>query len=696
MSAATRPAAPTSNPVAEAAIIAGLVNCGDPAAIGRYALDNRLDAECFTLPAYRDAYAVITDLAAGGQPVDPPILAQHLDHETLATVDAACREHVSRANFDTYANQLHKCKRSRAEAAAWDRLFKAREAGALQNELDVIYENIRATTQASNTEVEPRFQWADEFCRNRPDTSWLVDDHIPACSVGVLFGDSETWKTFLLIDIAGCIATGRRWRGKEVKQGNVLFIAGEGGYGLRARIQAWFDYHNEPMRHFAVSTVPLELCDPKNADALIADIRRFAGNEQFVFIVLDTLSTHFGSGDENAPADMNKFRRAVLKLSKATDAAVAIIHHPGHNNKDREKGAITLRQGIDWGYRVERVGEVTTITTTKMKDAPPPSPMSWTLKPVPLPWADAKGKSINGAVLVPVDSPAQPARKPHITGKARIALDALRTALMTHGAEDMGVVSVSEDEWRQAAYDAGIASSDATQNAKRMAFNRAREALLASTTVTCDAGRYWIPHPRTKTAQTPAQTPAQAECAAEIQRTPAQDRTNRSKNEQSETIGAEKSTPDTENDPRTDRTRPHKTAQCADVCGSDIPSVTSTPPAQTAHTSIEVCGCAGVRCAEVPHSGLDSKKQDTPLPALDSNPQQQPAPGPAPDLETLLAAEVGIDRDRMMAGRLRDDEWPTLITAHDRLAARLPADERPGLRALLDQIDAMAGQAVEP
>ncbi|MBK8184968.1 MAG: hypothetical protein IPK63_19585, partial [Candidatus Competibacteraceae bacterium] len=61
MSAAAH-TAPLSNPVAEAAIIAGLVRCGDPAAIGRYALDHRLALDCFTLPAYRNAYAEITDL----------------------------------------------------------------------------------------------------------------------------------------------------------------------------------------------------------------------------------------------------------------------------------------------------------------------------------------------------------------------------------------------------------------------------------------------------------------------------------------------------------------------------------------------------------------------------------------------------------------------------------------------------------
>ncbi|MBK8184857.1 MAG: hypothetical protein IPK63_19025 [Candidatus Competibacteraceae bacterium] len=82
---------PPSNPVAEAAIIAGLVNCGDPAEIGVYALDHRLALDCFTLPAYRNAYDAILELAADGQPVDIAIIAQRLDAEDLAAVDSACQ-----------------------------------------------------------------------------------------------------------------------------------------------------------------------------------------------------------------------------------------------------------------------------------------------------------------------------------------------------------------------------------------------------------------------------------------------------------------------------------------------------------------------------------------------------------------------------------------------------------------------------
>ena len=178
MSAAARtPFPPTSNHTAEAAIIAGLVNCGDLAAIGRYALEHRLDFECFTLPAYRAAFAAITDLAADGKPVDIPMLAQHLGPEDLATVDSACREHVSRANFSAYAKRLHECKRNRAVAAAWDHLFTAREAGAPPNVLEAIFESIRLAAQAPDEEVEPRLQWATDFCANRPDTCWLIDDY---------------------------------------------------------------------------------------------------------------------------------------------------------------------------------------------------------------------------------------------------------------------------------------------------------------------------------------------------------------------------------------------------------------------------------------------------------------------------------------------------------------------------------------
>ena len=54
----------------------------------------------------------------------------------------------------------------------------------------------------------------------------------------MVFGPSGAKKSFLVYDLACCIATGKDWHGHRVKQGNVLIIAGEGHGGLNRRLKA--------------------------------------------------------------------------------------------------------------------------------------------------------------------------------------------------------------------------------------------------------------------------------------------------------------------------------------------------------------------------------------------------------------------------------------------------------------------------
>ena len=53
------------------------------------------------------------------------------------------------------------------------------------------------------------------------------------------------------------------------------------------------------------------------------------------------------------------------------------------------------------------------------------------------------------------------------------------------------MVTVAEDQWRQAAYSAGISSSDQPR-AIRQAFQRARQELVAAKQVNTQDGRYWL------------------------------------------------------------------------------------------------------------------------------------------------------------------------------------------------------------
>ena len=361
---------------------------------------------------------------------------------------------------------------------------------------------------------KPRFTMIDQFCALPPSTSWIIRKYLEWDSISVWVGGSQTFKSFVQIDLIGHVATGRAWRGHKTKQGLCLFIAGEGGNGLAKRFRAWFQYHNEALRNVAVSTVPLALCDPANVDELVADILALVQSlgAMPLVIVLDTLSTHFGPGDENSTRDMQMFMRGLRRLRMETRAAIIVTHHVGHNNQGRERGSIVLPADVDWRYRIERQPEtmITTLINLKAKDSEQPPPLSWNLEVAKLPWIeeDDNGNWIpmTSLVPIPVETVAEPLKTEPLPKAQRIGMDALRAALVSHGLEDKGVVSVADDQWRQAAYDAGISTST-VQDTRKKAFNRCRNDLITAGAVSTHEGRYWIPKPtgtkRDKTGHCP-------------------------------------------------------------------------------------------------------------------------------------------------------------------------------------------------
>lgn len=629
--AAPRPAIPVANLEAERAVLAALIRNPDPAPI----LQLGITPELFASADCRAAFAAINQCLLDGTQPDAALLRSALDPAALIEVETSLREHASAANLPGWVSILKACRRERAVRAARNRLALAASDGAPDHELSAIVESIRQAATGGPDEAQPpRFLWAEDFCKNEALEDDLVDGYFPAGSVGVVFGDSEAYKSFLLIDVCGHIATGRPWRGREVKQGKVLFIAGEGGNGLKTRIAAWFERHGEPMRNFAVSTVPLELCDPKNADLLIAEIRRFIGGESFSLIVLDTLNTHFGPGDENATVDMTRFRVSVVKLGRATGATVAISHHCGLADKGRGRGSISLRNGIDWEFKLERSGDYTTLTGTKTKDRSTPPPLSWKLVQQPLPWADKKGKPIDGAVLEPADSVMRP-NNSKLSRPNRIALDALNAAIQA--GDDHALIA----DWRSAALAAGITHSESRQG-KHAAFNRAVDALVDACLVRVDGHRCY-----------PAAT--------------------------------NPSIPST-----TSTKRQHVDAVDAGIGASTRQQKTSTTP--PLYRGVDVVDVDARPKPEEPKgNGGDLVPADT----MSSHHPDNGGDESTEALALKLANEAGLDVGRMMTGDLDDSGWSRLANASTELGARQP-DDRPRLALLVEAIDKAGAAGARP
>jgi hypothetical protein len=381
-----------------------------------------------------------------------------------------------------------------------------------------IHDQRQSARPAPADPVKPRFVMIDQFCALPPQQNWIVRRYLEPDTLCVLYGDSQAFKSFLAIDLICHIATGKAWRGNKTAQGFCIYIAGEGGNGLSKRFVAWFQHHGEPMRNIAVSTVPLALCEPGNVELLIHDVLALVASlgVPVSVIVLDTLSTHFGPGDENKTSEMRAFMQGIRQLRIETGAAIVVPHHVGHQNKERERGSISLAQDVDWRYRVERSPEtmITTLINMKARDSEPPAALSWQLQVAPLPWVEEDDDGLwipmTSLVPVPVEAPEVEAKQEFMPKAMRIALSALRTALMDHGVEENGVVSVADDQWREAAYDAGVSSSD-KQDTRKKAFNRCKADLIEAGKVAVHEGRFWVPKPtgtkRDITGQCPGSPP---------------------------------------------------------------------------------------------------------------------------------------------------------------------------------------------
>ena len=315
----------------------------------------------------------------------------------------------------------------------------------------------------------------------------------------VIFGESTAGKSFLAIDWACCIATGQAWNGQPVKQGTVVYIAGEGHHGLKRRFAAWQTVNGAiPPNTLHVNETTLVLT-PEGAKAVAAAIGAIPGIP--VLIVVDTLATLL-AGDENSGSDMSVFIGYLKRLIEGTGATLVVVHHSGHGDKTRGRGHSSLKCALDVEYRVERTEGAGTLTCTKPKDFDPPRPLGYELQVVELPDTyrdpDEPDEPVTSCVFAvtgePTDTGGRARKLP--AGQA-IALRALQAALTDHGKTYSGQFGVHVDDWRADAYRAGIGD---TPEARKKQFQRARQTLLASGHVRCADDIYWLADPGQQSA----------------------------------------------------------------------------------------------------------------------------------------------------------------------------------------------------
>jgi len=205
--------------------------------------------------------------------------------------------------------------------------------------------------------------------------NWLIQDVIPERSFVALYGPPASFKSFIAMDIAECIASGRPWLGKEINgTGPVLYIAGEGHGGIGARIAAIKQHHNTPdgAQVYVVRSQINLRSSVDDFTALIVAIDELVQElgVQLRMIVIDTLARAFGGGNENSSDDMGAFIQATGKIQNRYKCSLMLLHHAGKDTTKGLRGHSSLLGAVDTQMEIMRFPETTKglILMSKQKD----------------------------------------------------------------------------------------------------------------------------------------------------------------------------------------------------------------------------------------------------------------------------------------------------------------------------------------
>lgn len=267
---------------------------------------------------------------------------------------------------------------------------------------------------------------------------WLVKDMLPAKSFAAIYGRSGAGKSFFAMYLAAMVASGREAFGLDVEQGDVVYLALEGGAGLRRRRDALmqrYDLPDDLPVHFVKAQMNLR-STLDDLQALIAVIAERGLRPAVIFI--DTLARAYAGGEENSSAEMMQFVSVMAALQDALDCAVCVVHHSGKDETRGMRGSSALLAAVDAELELTRISDddatepVCTVKSTKQKDGM--DGLSWSFR-LDLMHVSPLDPDATSLVVHPLNEAHEPKRRKRASGTQKTLLDALQLAISEQGKE---------------------------------------------------------------------------------------------------------------------------------------------------------------------------------------------------------------------------------------------------------------------
>ncbi len=325
------------------------------------------------------------------QPAQPAEAGQYWLNKALALAAPGCRNESGL----WLACQLRDAGLSQAEAEAVMADYAARVPGNGYTEREALASCNQAYQRparepagphphkpTAQPEVQPaqgglaRWHTAAEALQPRPPVDWLLDGKIRAGSVVVLAGDPGGGKTWLVLNLALCIATGAAWLGIKTKCAPVLWVDAESGMTRMCdRVKAAIDGLQVgaavPFWFVTPSDRLFDLRKGGDIDTLTAAVMETGAG----LVVIDALVDVMPGGDENSVQDVGPLMLALRRLADQTGATVLLIHHNnkagGYRGSTAIAGALDALLSLTPNGTPENGYRDVTVKTEKARDTEP-------------------------------------------------------------------------------------------------------------------------------------------------------------------------------------------------------------------------------------------------------------------------------------------------------------------------------------
>jgi hypothetical protein len=206
--------------------------------------------------------------------------------------------------------------------------------------------------------------------RELPDPEPLIENVIDQGTVALLYGKWGSCKSFIALDLGGSVATGRPWQGRPTEQRRVLYVAAEGAYGLKGRLNAWESGWGIEIDDGGLDILPRPVNLLRPAD--MSNLGAMIGWNGYGLVILDTLARCMVGADENSAKDCGIAVDMLHQLRARTPDGRGVIlgvHHTGKDGKTF-RGSSAFEAGADTVYSVTLDGAVIILDREKRKDGP--------------------------------------------------------------------------------------------------------------------------------------------------------------------------------------------------------------------------------------------------------------------------------------------------------------------------------------